>query len=238
MKYKNRTNRKNNIYNLQAIQKHKDYITQKLERDFYLLSKTDIDKNAMYVHPVYEKDYLFIQQNDDSLSNNCMMSCDDIYFQKGYASATIILLKIIRLSTNNLIRRSYINPAMFCFRQYLELSIKDSLLRFRDFRTKAKPGEPSLKQHDIKKLWDDLKQYIQYEDVEIENITRLINEFVDVDKDATMFRYNASLNKALFYQDVRKPLIDIDDIIIRFLQLYRYLEGINELSRLKGDDYT
>lgn len=196
MKYKNRTNRKNNIYNLQAIQKHRNYITQKLERDFYLLSKTDIDKNAMYVHPVSEKDHLFIQQNDDSLSNNCKMSCDDVYFQNGYASATMVLLKIIRLSTNNLVGRSYINPAMFCFRQYLELSIKDSLLRFRKFRTKAKSGEATLKQHDIKKLWNDLKQYIQYEDIEIENISRLINEFVDVDKNATMFRYNASLNKA------------------------------------------
>lgn len=237
MKCKNHTYPKYNIYNLQAIQKHKNYITQKLERNFYLLSKTDIDKNAMYVHPVSEKDHLFIQQNDDSQSNNSKMSFDDIYFPNGYASATMVLLKIIRLSTNNLVRRSYINPAMFCFRQYLELSIKDSLLRFRDFRTKAKPGEPSLKQHDIKKLWDDLKQYIQYEDVETENITRLINEFVDVDKNATLFRYNTSLNKALFNQEVRNPLIDIDDIIVRFLQLYRYLEGINELSRLGEDDY-
>ena len=154
-----------------------------------------------------------------------------MYIQNGYASSSALLLTIIRLSNNRYFRECYIFPALFCLRQYLELTMKDSILFFRLRRKMAYAGESNLEGHDLALLWNNLKMYFDKYDSQVNNIERLIIEFNSFDSNGELFRYGSSLTKKVLNKDVDIPLVDIDILYNRVIQLYSFFEGVNSCAR-------
>ena len=109
--------------------------------------------------------------------------------------------------------------------------MKDSLLRFRLWRKNPSRGEANLDGHNLSILWRDLKQYFDTEDKEVRIIEKLIEELNGVDEDGTLFRYNEFLTNSIKNKEKTRPLIDIDILYLRILQMYNFFEGINTLAR-------
>lgn len=208
---------------------YKKSIRHQLIKEFYALSQYDINNETAPIPILKKGDTLFIE----SVSSEDFMN-DDIYMQQGYANASAMILNLIKLSDDKYIRNSYINPAIFCFRQYLELTMKDSLLRFRQ-SGKASPGGANLEGHNLIKLWDNLTKYLDIIDDEVENIKKILYELNNIDESGTLFRYNTSLTQGIRGKEQQRPIIDIDILYKRVLQLWRFFEGINDLAR-NGED--
>ena len=208
---------------------YKKSIRHQLIKEFYALSQYDINNETAPIPILKKGDTLFIE----SVSSEDFMD-DDIYMQQGYANASAMILYLIKLSDDKYIKNSYINPAIFCFRQYLELTMKDSLLRFRQSR-KASPGEANLEGHNLIKLWDNLTKNFDIIDDEVENIKKILYELNNIDERGTLFRYNTSLTQGIRGKEQQRPIIDIDILYKRVLQLWRFFDGINDLAR-NGED--
>lgn len=208
---------------------YKKQIKRQLLRELFLLSKSDINHISLYVPNLKDEDTLFVPREDDSYGH--FPDDDEILMQNGYASTSVLLLNIIKLSNDRFLKESYINPIMFSFRQYLELTMKDSLLRFRLWRKNPSRGEANLDGHNLFILWRDLKQYIGPEDKEVKRIGKLVEELNAADEDGTLFRYNEFLTNTIKNKEITRPLIDIDMLYLRILQMYNFFEGINTLAR-------
>ena len=208
---------------------YRKQIKQQLSREFFLLSRCDINSESLYVPSLKDEDTLFVPREDNSYGH--FPNDDEILMQNGYASTSVLLLNLIKLSNDRFITESYINPVMFSFRQYLELTMKDSLLRFRLWRKSTSRGEANLDGHNLFNLWRDLKQYIEPKDKEVNRIGRLVEELNAADEDGTLFRYNEFLTNSIKNKKKTRPLIDIDILYLRILQLYNFFEGINTLAR-------
>lgn len=221
---KRRLKKKKRRYS-QVLRQARKSIRKKVEKQFYLMSKHDVNHDSLSIPPLKKTDTLFIQNEDSEATNH--LENDEIYFQNGYASAAALMLKLIMNSSDRYVRESYINPAMFCFRQFLELSMKDSILRYRHMRKEGNKSEPNIDGHNLVKLWEGLKQYLQNQDEEVECIGNLIKEFQNIDS-GTAFRYN---NYLLQTTDGKRVKIDVDIIYTRMLQMYRFFEGVNDDAR-------
>ena len=219
----------------QLKKSYKDAVKRQMIRDVILLSKSDINHDCLFVPPLSNTDTLF-EKREDSGQKGARYLNDDILMLNGYASAAALLLNLIKMSDDKFVRESYINPVMFCFRQYLELSMKDSVLRFRFQRKKANVNEAAASGHDLSKLWDGLVKYIDSKDKIVISIGNLIREFNDVDKNATLFRYNEFLTKRICDEERLMPQIDVDKMYMRILQMYSFFEGVNELARNGQDE--
>ena len=169
--------------------KYRDAIKRQVTRDVILLSKSDINNISLFAPPLKTIETLF-EKWDDSSHTDYHLADDDILMQNGYASAATLLLNLIKMSDDRFVRESYINPVMFCFRQYLELSMKDSILRFRNLRKAAFRGESNLEHHNLLNLWNELKKYFDTNDITVKSVGNLINELHNVDEKGTLFRYN------------------------------------------------
>jgi hypothetical protein len=210
--------------------RYKEQIKRQLSRELFLLSKSDINSISLYVPSLKDEDTLFVPREEDGYGH--FPNDDEILMQNGYASTSVLLLNLIKLSDDRFLKESYINPVMFCFRQYLELTMKDSLLRFRLWRRKPLCGETNLDGHNLSILWRDLKQYIEGKNKkEVKRIERLVEELNGVDEDGTLFRYNEFLTNSIKNKEITRPLIDIDILYLRILQMYNFFEGINTLAR-------
>lgn len=211
----------------QLKRRYKDAIRKQLEQELYLLSQNDINSLESTIGLLNNDDTLFIKRNEDS-----SYSLDsDMYIQKGYASSSALLLTIIRLSNNRYFRECYIFPALFCLRQYLELTMKDSLLSFRLRRKMAYAGESNLEGHDLAILWNNLKMYFDTHDSQVNNVERLIIEFNSFDSNGELFRYGNSLTKKVLNKNIEIPLVDVDILYNRVIQLYSFFEGVNSWAR-------
>lgn len=229
MKRKSKKKHKHLIRRLKS--NYRDNVKRQLARELFLLSRTDINSLSLYVSDLKDGDTLFVSRDNIKRYGN-FPTDDDMLMQNGYASASVLLLNLIKLSNDRFLKESYINPVMFCFRQYLELTMKDSLLRFRLWRRNPLSGEANLDGHNLSILWRDLKQYIEGKNKkEVKRIERLVEELNGVDEDGTLFRYNEFLTNAIKERGETRPLIDIDKLYLRILQMYNFFEGINTLAR-------
>jgi hypothetical protein len=217
-------NKRNKWHHLKK--RYKNAVKKQLRREFFLLSKMDINALNMHVSILKDEDTLFIKREDNSLYT----VDSDMYIQNGYASAGAILLILVRLSNDRYMRECYIFPTLFCLRQYLELTMKDSILFFR-LRRRANAGESNLEGHDLVLLWNNLKTYFDEYDSQVNNIERLIIEFNSFDSNGELFRYGSSLTKKVLNKDMKMPLIDVDILYNRTIQLYNFFESVNFWAR-------
>lgn len=208
----------------------------------------DLFNAAMSIPQLTKEDQLFVESNSSSDSFiDTTKSTNPIMVTNGFICTAIILLDTIKSSSNNLVRDSYIFPALFCFRHYLELTMKKSIIKFS--LSISNNGDTNqndnLRTHTLGKLWTELKKYIDYIDDEVDNVDRLIKEFIKYDSDGTQFRYDYELNSLLAtkqQKNLKKDqlplhcLYDIDNLKTRFLQLYRFFEGIEDLAYIAYDN--
>lgn len=228
MKKKSRRKTKHLIRRIKK--NYRKQIKRQLSRELFLLSKSDINSVSLYAPSLKDEDTLFVPREDNSYGQ--FPEDDDILMQNGYASTSVLLLNLIKLSDDRFLKESYINPVMFCFRQYLELTMKDSLLRFRLWRKITSSGEANLDGHNLSILWRDLKQHIEGNGKkEVKRIEKLVEELNSVDEDGTLFRYNEFLTHSIKNGEKTRPLIDVDLLYLRILQMYSFFESINTLAR-------
>ena len=215
--------RTNQNMTLKSLKTYKKRERNKLLRLLLVLCKYDIDNKASRVPSLQTGDTLF-----EANSIHPSPQYDEVTIQNGYASAAYILTKLINYSENNFIKESYIYPAMFCLRQYIELSMKDSLYKFRCNRKSARRGESNLEGHHLLPLWNELKTHIDVIDTEVNGVESILHELENIDKSGTLFRYNKTFAKD--EQQSYLPIIDTKKLQIRILQIYRFFEGVNELA--------
>lgn len=129
------------------------------------------------------------------------------------------------MSNDNLVHDTYIFPALFCFRHYLELTIKATLKEY---------GEMCLG-HNLSSLFKSLRPHLSSGE-DVENISRLLHEFDEVDKGATTFRYSFDVGSfgKVKVKEFNHP-INVFVLRKRFLQLYSFFDGVlNQAIDSKG----
>lgn len=230
-------NRKHNRLGYQLKTRYKKSLRQSLINELLLLTKKDIDGLADNLPLITNQDRLFADsENIEDAMLNTMNGGNDILVPNGYIGVSVLLLILIRFSQSNLVKDSYIYPALFCFRHYLEIIMKNTILRYRNGDMILFEGESSFKTHDLEELWTKLIKHIQV-DEDVDNIGRIIRELNEVDNDSTTFRYDYHLNRIVRNKDNKQinELLDLDVLRLRVLQLYRFFDGIDDDSRAYFD---
>jgi hypothetical protein len=207
---------------------------QSLEK-MIALTKKDYLSECIYVEPLKEGDKLFIESDDmsDSFLNRSRAN-NEIVMPEAYINTALWLLDLIKLSNNNLVKDGYIFPALYCFRHYLELIMKDSIHYFKVNRGEISSNELgySKNEHRLLCLWDSLKDYMQNDNIK-ESVYKLLEELDKLDKGSTTFRYPYKHNKKeeINEYDFPATMININELKKRMMQLYCFFEGINSMSR-------
>lgn len=203
-------------------------IYKEISYKIILKSKKDILKTSLNVRPFLNDDKIFMPS--DNWYNpilNARMSMAEIYISEGYINAALWMLTLIKLSNNNGRKNAYIYPAMFCFRQYIELIMKDTIRRFEQNEIGR---SKNLGYHNLNELWIDLKQYIDYIDEEVNAIDKLILELQRIDGNSFSFRYLTERKAGRRIEFTFDEFVDVDELEIRMLQIYRFFEGLNSKS--------
>lgn len=155
------------IKRYQLKRKYKKFIKAQMERkvlrEFYLITEKDANMMSLYLPPLAKTDKLFDEGFPRSILSYGLI-------EEGYANCALLLLNSIILSNDNLVHDTYIFPALFCFRHYLELIIKATLKEY---------GEMCLG-HNLSSLFESLRPHLSSGE-DVENISRLLHEFDEVD---------------------------------------------------------
>ena len=210
------------IKRYQLKRKYKEFIKTQMEckvrRAFYLITEEDVNMMPLYLPPLTKTDKLFDESIPMSIPSYRLI-------EDGYANCALLLLNSIILSRDNLVRDTYIFPALFCFRHYLELTIKATLKEY---------GEMCLG-HNLSSLFKSLRPHLSSGE-DVENISRLLHEFDEVDKGATTFRYSFDVGSfgKVKVKEFNHP-INVFVLRKRFLQLYSFFDGVlNQAIDSKG----
>jgi len=142
------------------------------------------------LEPLSREDRLFTK-GDDWSNNACLNSTADGWgtYSHGYKRAADLLIEHVERTSSD--QNAVVYPALFLYRQYIELATKDITYTARRLLARA-GGRP--RGHDIRRLWADCRQLLievsPDEPVnDLDELTRLIAEFADVDPGAQAFRY-------------------------------------------------
>ena len=235
---KNQRRKKKSGFSRHHLKKqYKKSVRKSVINELFLLSKKDIDDMVNCIPSLSNEDALF--SDSDVVSDvilNTTKSGNDVLMPNGYISTSILLLNIMKFSQSNLIKDSYIFPALFCFRQYLEIIMKSAILRYRNGDINPYQGESKFNIHNLEELWKKLIKHIQI-DEDVDNIGRILHELNEVDNDSTTFRYDYHLNRIVRNKDNKQinQLLNLDVLRQRVLQLYRFFDGIDDDSRVYYD---
>ena len=195
-------------------------------RELLLLSKKELFQYLNNISSLNRNDKLLTSSKNvyDAYLNRGV-SINECNMPDAYLHAAYILITIIELTNNNGIRDGLIFPALFSFRHYLELTMKDSINRF---------GNSGLndvvitREHNLVCLWETLSPHITNgEDKTI--IANLINGFNSVDPKGELFRYPYEIggNGEKLSNSLPHGLRDLKDMKKTMLKIYRFLDGIN-----------
>ncbi|MDV3105416.1 hypothetical protein [Segatella copri] len=206
--------KKKHIKRYQLKRKYKKQLTKAIERklyhDIFIITKEDVNHISLYIPELSKEDHLFTSYNPTSIPAYEFM-------EEGYANCALFLMNCIIMSNDHLVHDTYIFPALYCFRQYIELTIKFTLNNY---------GEEITDTHNISALFDALRKYI-HPNPEVQNISRLLHELSDIDYNGCTFRYNRVLYKDSKNQEFQQA-IDVETLKIRLIQIYKFFYGILE----------
>ena len=202
------------------------------------LTKKDYLSECLYIEPLKDGDRLFVESEDisDSFLNRSKKN-NEIVMPEAYINTALWLLDLIILSDNNFVKNGYIFPALYCFRHYLELIMKDSIHYFKLNRREISSDELgySDKEHGLFNLWNSLRNFLD-DNNQVKRICKIIKEMDDIDKSSTAFRYAFNHNNGRIVEyDYPATMIDVSELKKRVLQLYNFFEGINHLSRIENE---
>lgn len=134
---------------------------------------------------------------------------------KSYKRAGDVLLE--QIVTSEADRPNLIYPALFCYRQSLELFLKTILERF---------GQRSKNTHDLKELWANFLRLLnergQEESVGLRAVEKLILEMHEADRKSDAFRFSTDSSGALFAFGDRR--LDLNRLAIAMSGLQNFFE--------------
>lgn len=199
------------------------------KKDTLCFKISDVASECLEVAPLKRGDSLFKGSGnvqDPFLTNSRRVK--GVFMPEGYINSALNLLNIIKETDSNLAKDSYAFPALFNFRQYLELTMKESISSFENLGGQYKDD----KNHNLTSLWDSLCIFLDKENKELSVVGKLIQEFDDKDRYSMAFRYPYQKGKEGEVQQENSfnDLIDIENLRIKMLQLYRFFEGVSELA--------
>lgn len=219
----------------------KSYKKQIVNKMIYL-AKKDISDISIVLDKLTESDKIFIEnKNLNSSIINRSININRVLVPESYISNSILLLDLILLSNENRIKDGYIFPALFSFRQYLELTMKDSIHNFMVALGECNDTQIGFKKkHSLKKLWDKLNTYIlkfENDNIDLHNFGKLINELDNVDECSMAFRYSFQSDDKgnIIPNRFRRKSIDIHNLKNIELKMFCFIEGINDLSYEKAN---
>lgn len=200
------------------------------------LTNKDYLSECLNVEPLKEGDKLFVESEDlsDSFLNRSKNN-NEIVMPNAFINTALWMLDLIKSSHDNLAKDSYIFSSLYCFRHYLELIMKDSIHYFKLNRGEISPTETGYvkERHRLTKLWNTLNSYLDSEN-DVKIVGKLIEELNELDEGSTSFRYafNQTKEGIIVEYDYPTIMISISKLKKSMLQLYRFFEGINHLSRI------
>ncbi len=199
------------------------------------MSKTEMYNNLCLVPPIQIKDELFVESSniEDSMLGRGLWLNENAYIE-GYAGTAILLLDMILISKNNAVKDSYIFVSLFCFRHFLELSMKDTIKHV--FSTSWQ----DIRGHNLKELY---KKILEIPNMNEDETTRAIKKMIDTindyDPSGTAFRYPYSVQNDTgeLKTTMRYPptLIEVRTLKTRLLQLYAFFDGINSMVQYNNN---
>lgn len=209
------------------LKRYKRKLRSNIVKDVLLISQRDVDTLKLGEIPA-----IMFQPSSsscDSIINNG--EWDALRFSAGYASVAINLLNICKYSINSFVKDSYIFPALYCFRIYMENSMKESILLF-----KHNVKKDDLNNHSLESLWEKLTPFLHADEV-TRKARRLIFEYGEYDPDSTAFRYSHLVNQQLGEGKgkILSSGISIDALGSSMLFIYQFLEGVNDDARMSND---
>lgn len=149
----------------------------------------------------------------------------EVFLEEAYFRASVILMESCRKSRYHNVKDGLYYPAMNCFRQYMENTMKSSWILYR-LAKGIKTQKNDLKNfgHDLTKIWNELKVYICGVTTSDIAFGKILEEFDTLGLGNTYFRYQYKL------ENIEEPAfqaVDIDNILKRMKQIYVLLDGID-----------
>lgn len=198
-----------------------------IARQVVRMSNRDIWDECSGLPKICSNDKLFSvgDVNDPILNKDLSLNLQS--YQDGYIGTAITLLDLIKISKSIQIKDSYIYVALFCFRQYVELTIKDSLMAYHSTDINVQ----SLG-HNILEAYDELMKIPLIEkDNRCKGVRDMLNSLCGIDPSGTVFRYGYKINsrngKLSSTYNSRRGLISVKKLRMCMLQMYDFFEGIS-----------
>lgn len=205
-------------------------IERRTVRRLILLSKKEACDQLSNLPPLMKSDRFLEGSNNlnDSFLNRSIY-LNEVHFPEAYMNTAIILLQMIIMTNSNRIRDGLIYPALFSFRHYLELTMKDSLNYFSNSNSSQVVKEVLDRDHNLKNLWKALLPYVEIgENVDI--MQKLVYEVNNIDPTSETFRYPYEVddngNKRLPHIDQTR-LNDVKQLKKVMLKMYCFFNGIS-----------
>ena len=198
-------------------------------RQLLLLSKKEIYEHLHNVPPLKISDKLLY--DTVNLQNSCLNRgtiINECIIPDAYMHTAYLLCTIIQMSNNNSIRDGLIFPALYSFRHYLELTMKDSINRFGNKELSEIVIE---RNHNLVEIWEKLSPFLE-DGQEKEIVRNLIGGFNGLDPNGERFRYPYEIDA----DDKKIPnalphgLRGIKELRRTMLKIYRYFDGINFMA--------
>lgn len=180
-------------------------------------------------------DYASINRTNDATNSTALL-----LLIEGYREAAFKLLSELTQNHNSnwLKIDSFIYPALYVYRHYLELILKDTIRYYRLLKGEISAEQTGfVNQHSLLELWKELKHYLEntigHEADSALNrdiVENLLLEFDSKDKGSFTFRYpfNATkLSTALVTGSLDSFSIDLINLENTCRKVSIYFEGIN-----------
>ena len=137
---------------------------------------------------------------------------------------------------------TFLFPASFLYRQYIELVLKDIYLSFSDDNREEKKTTIKRVSHDLVRIWDKVKpiilKYFPDEDKSPLIATEeYIKQFAEEDKNSFVFRYPITKKLELVHSEERR--INLANLAERMDELKAFLSavsgGISHMAEVEAD---
>lgn len=149
---------------------------------------------------------------------------------EGYkSSADLIILNALE---SNDIRTldTCVFPAVFLYRQFIELMLKHIYLAHSDDEHEAKVNTIKRTSHNIKRMWDKVEVIIRkYFPNDDESMLRAAKDYVYqfADEDSNSFNFRYPIDKDLNLIHVERKDINLRNLIERMSELEHFLNGVD-----------
>lgn len=205
-------------------------IERRVVRQLLVLSKKDTPEEFWKIGALKKSDRFFKGSenlNDTYINRGTIIN--EAHFPDSYFYTSMILITMMQLTNSNSIRDGLIYPALFSYRHYLELILKETLNLYECSGHLVE--EVINREHSLAKLWNKLSPHIdEGEDKDI--VRNLVFELNSVDPKGELYRYPYEIgddgNKLT--SSLPSGLYEIKTIKETMIKVYRFLDGINTLA--------